>query len=1048
MDHHRPRRMRLAWLAALACTATAGCHRATTPPGIAIALTPAAARVAVGQQQQFAAMVQNATDTAVTWQVNGVSGGNATTGTISDSGLFTAPASVPSPATVTVSAVSQADPARAGSANVTITAAGSGGTGRDFQVCTDPVARAQYLASPWTYHALAAGSETYTVDQYRALPGYGTTLPPLPSYISDQDPSTDAAIIFAPGAPTTLPAYDFPLSPLLYFFEGGSYGAIGFGTVPGDLFIGGSAPGFPQPTFTGGGISEQNGHWDFSGGGSTLASSAPAGATTITTTGPIDGYISELVFPDGTGSSISSVSGTTITLSAPLAAAQSAGTAVWANVLGPIGRLAAAAAQGATTLQTGPMPAPLLRWEYLNVGAAGGVLDGVQVSTATGSAATGYTLTLTEPVSATASAGAPVFYAGPAGSVTVEYLDISQGGGDTTFWVSGASGWTIAHNDIHDNYAGGADYQTTDASGTAIIGGDHSVIAFNCFQRLGEYALNGGGSGSQFAHNQVDQTPYNPDLSGNGQTGCGKWWGSTNADVIGNAFTNEGRSVCLWFDNGNTGMLVQDNYFHNIGDRAIQNETGFNSQYVGNEFEAVAAGIYLNDSGGWDIPGSRFNDTILIRGNTFDNAMEGVNIWGASGRSCLNSGESFPSGESSPYCSGGFPQMPPAQQYFSHYQDSYVASYGDGPAFTVATDQACSSTSPCATVTLSSAPALNDWIGFAGQAPDACSAPGSCGTFTDDPVQTRSTDTTDVSTFAGSGIIHVASTAGFPSSGQLMLDTSAGQLFQVAGAVVSYAGTTGTTFTGVTLVSGRGTLLGAAGGTVLAVQPYHVTAVNCPGGNCSGNAVVTLSPPVTTPLTTGTAVYATGTCPYYVTAAATPGDPKAPNGTSYYDGCMWQNRNISVTGNTFTVDPARLNATPTPEGGAPWSCTTGPDGNCAHNAMGYQYPGWNSAPYNVVTLANAMMSAPSLPAPLDNLNAAGSPLATGASGDVGPNAAIPYNIIWSGNTYVGGWTFQAYTQAADCPVDWTGSALRWVGGNGNACSGLSVAQWNTIWHQD
>lgn len=1049
MDLCRPQLARLALLVALPWMAVTGCTRATKPPpGIAITVSPTAARVGVGQQQQFTAMVQNASNTTVTWQIDGVAGGNATVGTISASGLYTAPATVPNPATVTVSAASQADPSRTGSATVTIMAPGTGGTGRSFQICTDPVARAQHLSSPWTYHALAAGSQRYTVAQYLALADYGKSLPPLPSYIADQDPSTDAAIIFAPGASTQAPAYEFPLSPLLYFFEGGAYGAIGFQSVPGDLFIGGSAPGFPEPTFTGGGISEQNGHWDFSGGGSTLASPAPAGATTITTAAPIDGYITTVVFADGTSYSISSASGNSITLSSGLTTAESAGTAVWANVVPPLGNLSAAAARGATTLQTGPMPAPILPWEYLNVGAAGGVLDRVQVSEVSGSAASGYTLTLTEPVSAAASANAPVFYAGPAGNVTVEYLDISQGGGDTTLWVAGGSGWTIRHNNIHDNYAGGASYQTTNASGTAIIGGDHSVIAYNCFQRLGEYALNGGGSWSQFDYNEVDQTPYNPDLSGNGQTGCGKWWGSTNVDVIGNAFTNEGRSVCLWFDNGNTGMLVQDNYFYNIGARAIQNETGFNSAYIGNEFEAVEAGIYLNDSGGWDIPGSRFNNTIVVQGNTFHNAMTGVNIWGASGRSCLNSGESFPNGESSPYCSGGFPQMPPTQQYFTHYQDSYIALMDNGPAFTVVTDQACSSGAPCATVTLSSAPALDDRIGFAGQAPDNCSVAGFCGTFADDPVQTRSTDTTDVSTFTGGGIINVASTAGFPSSGQLMVDTSAGQLFQVAGAVVSYTGTTATTFTGVNLVSGRGTLLGAAGSTILAVQPHQVTAVDCPGGNCAGNAVVTLSPTVKSNLTAGTAVYATGTCPYYVTAAATPSFPKAPNGTSYYDGCMWENRNISVTGNTFTVDPAQLNATPIPEGGTAWDCTTGPNGNCAQNAMGYQYPGQNSAPYNDVTLANAMMSAPSLPPPLDNLNAAGSPLATGMNGDVGPNGAIPYNIVWSGNTYVGDWTFQAYTQAADCPVDWTGTALRWVGGNGNACSGLSVAQWNAIWHQN
>ncbi len=920
---------------------------------------------------------------------------------------------------------------------------GGGPSGVNFQICTNAQTGAQYLTSPWTYDALASGSQSYTVAQYEALPGYGTTLPPLPSYIADEPSTTEAAVIFAPGATTNEPAYDFPLSPLLYFFEGGSYATLSFQTADGDLFIGGSAPGYPEPVFTGAGsdtnIDDQNDTWDFSGGGSTLASPAKVGATSLTTTTAIAGYISVLAFPDGTSFQIASNSGTSITLSSGLTNAEGAGTAVWANRQPALANLSGAAAQGAATVQTGAVSVPILPWEYLNLGAAAGALDTVQVSAVSGSMASGYTLTLTQGLSAAASAGAPVFYAGPSGDVTVQYLDIGNGGGNTAFWVSGASGWTIENDYVHDDYAGGTSYQTTDASGTAIIGADHSTIEYNCFQRLGEYALNGGGTSTQFDYNQVDQTPYQPDLSGNGQTGCGKWWGSTNNDVIANAFTNEGYSVCIWFDNGNTGMLVQNNYFYDIGDRAIQNETGYNSQYLGNDFEEVAGGIYLNDSGGWDIPGSRYNNQILIQGNTFDNALMGVNIWGASARSCLNSGEAVGNDESAPYCSGGFPQMPPLQQYFSHYFDSTVGGFA-----TVASGETCSAASPCSTVTLSGAPTQADWIGFAGQAPNGCSASSPCGSYTSDPVQTSTSDVTDVSTFAGAGTINAPSTAGFPSSGQLMVDTSEGSLPYSTGAVVSYAGTTASSFTGVKLVSGAGTL----SGTVEAVQPYQVTAVVCPGGNCTNNAVVTVSPPLTSDVAAGTTVYATGTCPYYVTVTATPGAPAASNGTSYYDGCMWEDRNITVTGNTFEVDPTTFNATPTPEGGSAWSCTTGASGNCAQNAMGYQYPGGNAAPYNDVTLSNALMSAPSFTAPLDDLNASGSPAAVGSNGDVGPNAAAPYNNVWSGNTYVGGWTFQAYTQAAGCPLDWTGSALQWTGGSGDACAGLSVAQWTSIWQQN
>ena len=167
--------------------------------------------------------------------------------------------------------------------------------GQNYQICNE---QSRYLTSPWTYHALASGSRSYTVSQYKALPGYGRTLPPLPSYIASESPATEAAVIYAPGSSVSQPAYDFPETPLLYFFEGGAYGEIAFQTVPGDQFIGGSTSGYREPTFNDGGaaagISAQNATYDFSGGASTLASSAPAGARTITTRSPIGGYISWL----------------------------------------------------------------------------------------------------------------------------------------------------------------------------------------------------------------------------------------------------------------------------------------------------------------------------------------------------------------------------------------------------------------------------------------------------------------------------------------------------------------------------------------------------------------------------------------------------------------------------------------------------------------------------------------------------------------------------------------------------------------------------------
>ena len=84
---------------------------------ITVSVSPATVDVAFGAQAQFTATVSGTSNTAVTWEVNGAAGGSSTTGTISSSGDYTAPATAPS-STVTVTAVSQADTAVSGSATV------------------------------------------------------------------------------------------------------------------------------------------------------------------------------------------------------------------------------------------------------------------------------------------------------------------------------------------------------------------------------------------------------------------------------------------------------------------------------------------------------------------------------------------------------------------------------------------------------------------------------------------------------------------------------------------------------------------------------------------------------------------------------------------------------------------------------------------------------------------------------------------------------------------------------------------------------------------
>lgn len=92
----------------------------SVPPPIAVYITPYDASVNINATLQYSAQVVNTDDMAVTWQVNGITGGNSTLGTISTTGLFTAPAAVPSPAVEAITAVSHADPTKSGLTHVSI----------------------------------------------------------------------------------------------------------------------------------------------------------------------------------------------------------------------------------------------------------------------------------------------------------------------------------------------------------------------------------------------------------------------------------------------------------------------------------------------------------------------------------------------------------------------------------------------------------------------------------------------------------------------------------------------------------------------------------------------------------------------------------------------------------------------------------------------------------------------------------------------------------------------------------------------------------------
>lgn len=87
---------------------------------VLVTITPDIAHVVVKQSIQFTADVFNSTNGAVTWTLSGTGCSGAACGTLGDSGLYSAPATVPNPATVTVKATSVADTSKWASAEVTI----------------------------------------------------------------------------------------------------------------------------------------------------------------------------------------------------------------------------------------------------------------------------------------------------------------------------------------------------------------------------------------------------------------------------------------------------------------------------------------------------------------------------------------------------------------------------------------------------------------------------------------------------------------------------------------------------------------------------------------------------------------------------------------------------------------------------------------------------------------------------------------------------------------------------------------------------------------
>src|ERR1043166_6905873 len=131
----------------------------TTSPAVSLSITaskpvtvsvaPSSAALVTSATRQFSATVTGATNTSVTWSVNGIAGGNAAIGTISSSGLYTAPASAANLPGITIQAASVVNTSSTGTASVTVRPAPP--------MITVTLARASVVVKPSAAQQFTAG---------------------------------------------------------------------------------------------------------------------------------------------------------------------------------------------------------------------------------------------------------------------------------------------------------------------------------------------------------------------------------------------------------------------------------------------------------------------------------------------------------------------------------------------------------------------------------------------------------------------------------------------------------------------------------------------------------------------------------------------------------------------------------------------------------------------------------------------------------------------------------------------------------------------------
>jgi len=189
-------------------TSKTGSVTVTLTPPIAVSITPPAATLGQSQTQQFTATVANTSNTAVTWSIS-----PAATGSISNTGLYTAPGTISTQQIVTIAATSAADATKTASATITLTP--------PIVVSITPATATLGQNQTQQFTATVANTSNTTVTGSVSPSGVGTistaglytvpaaistqqTVTVIATSVADSTKSASAAVMLSPPVPPTI----------------------------------------------------------------------------------------------------------------------------------------------------------------------------------------------------------------------------------------------------------------------------------------------------------------------------------------------------------------------------------------------------------------------------------------------------------------------------------------------------------------------------------------------------------------------------------------------------------------------------------------------------------------------------------------------------------------------------------------------------------------------------------------------------------------------------------------------------------------------------